>query len=278
MADSQALAVARAAALLAQADGLLIAAGAGMGVDSGLPDFRGTAGFWRAYPALQQAGLAFEDVASPATFARAPRLAWGFYGHRLQLYRDTVPHAGFQVLQRWGEGLSQGAWVFTSNVDGQFQKAGFAPRRLAECHGSIHWLQCTECEALPWPAEALAVDVDEARCHWRGPLPTCPHCGALARPNILMFGDAAWREERTQAQRAALQRALAGMQRPVVVELGAGTAIPSVRHFGQRVLREHGARLVRINPRECSVPGAQDVGLAMGAAAALAALDAALHA
>jgi NAD-dependent SIR2 family protein deacetylase len=36
---------------LRQADGLLITAGAGMDVDSGLPDFRGT-GFWRAYPAL----------------------------------------------------------------------------------------------------------------------------------------------------------------------------------------------------------------------------------
>lgn len=40
------------AALIAQADGLVVAAGAGMGVDSGLPDFRGREGFWRAYPAL----------------------------------------------------------------------------------------------------------------------------------------------------------------------------------------------------------------------------------
>ena len=40
----------RAAALLARADALVIAAVAGMGVDSGLPDFRGPQGFWRAYP------------------------------------------------------------------------------------------------------------------------------------------------------------------------------------------------------------------------------------
>jgi NAD-dependent SIR2 family protein deacetylase len=75
--------IARAAELLAQADGLIVTAGAGMGVDSGLPDFRGTDGFWRAYPALRQAGLAFEEVASPLTFVHEPRLAWGFYGHRL---------------------------------------------------------------------------------------------------------------------------------------------------------------------------------------------------
>jgi hypothetical protein len=67
-----------AAELLSQADGLIIAAGAGMGVDSGLPDFRGNAGFWNGYPAL----------------------AWGFYGHRLQLYRDTAPHPGFSILQQ----------------------------------------------------------------------------------------------------------------------------------------------------------------------------------
>ena len=45
----------RCAELIAQADGLLITAGAGMGVDSGLPDFRGSEGFWGAYPALGRA-------------------------------------------------------------------------------------------------------------------------------------------------------------------------------------------------------------------------------
>lgn len=55
----------RAAQAIAQADAVVVAAGAGMGVDSGLPDFRGTEGFWRAYPALSAAGLRFEEVASP---------------------------------------------------------------------------------------------------------------------------------------------------------------------------------------------------------------------
>lgn len=41
-----------AAELIADADALIIAAGAGMGVDSGLPDFRGNEVFWRAIPPL----------------------------------------------------------------------------------------------------------------------------------------------------------------------------------------------------------------------------------
>lgn len=65
----------RAAELIRDADGLLITAGAGMGVDSGLPDFRGTAGFWQAYPALARSGLRFESIASPHTFRSDPALA-----------------------------------------------------------------------------------------------------------------------------------------------------------------------------------------------------------
>ncbi|HQP37085.1 MAG TPA: Sir2 family NAD-dependent protein deacetylase, partial [Polyangiaceae bacterium] len=71
-----------AAEAIHQADALLITAGAGMGVDSGLPDFRGNQGFWRAYPAYADLGLSFVSLASPGWFQRDPRLAWGFYGHR----------------------------------------------------------------------------------------------------------------------------------------------------------------------------------------------------
>jgi Sir2 family len=67
----------KAAVWLREADGLLITAGAGMGVDSGLPDFRGRDGFWSAYPALRNHGLSFEDMANSARFADVRKLsAW----------------------------------------------------------------------------------------------------------------------------------------------------------------------------------------------------------
>ena len=81
-----AAAVADAAALLRAADGMLIGAGAGMGVDSGLPDFRGDHGFWRAYPPLAAAGIRFVEIANPRSFDTDPALPRGFYGHRLALY------------------------------------------------------------------------------------------------------------------------------------------------------------------------------------------------
>lgn len=263
----------RAAEWLREADGLLIGAGAGMGVDSGLPDFRGTSGFWQAYPALAQARIAFEEIANPEAFRRDPVLAWGFYGHRLALYRSTVPHEGFSILQRIAARLPMGARVFTSNVDGQFQCAGYPAENVCEVHGSIHHLQCAEpcCDAI-WPADDFIPDVDAATCRLRSPVPRCPFCGGLARPNILMFGDWSWRGERSELQRAKLDHWLRGVERLVIVELGAGLAVPTVRWFCE----SFGMPLIRINPAYPEAGSARAVGIPLGAREALAAIEATL--
>src|SRR5690606_9571043 len=115
---------------------------------------------------------------APTAFRKHPRLAWGFYGHRLALYRATQPHEGFSILRRWAERMRHGAFVFTSNVDGQFQKAGFDTARVAECHGSLHVLQCMDaCHDGWWPADALQPEVDTAACELISPMPVCPQCG-----------------------------------------------------------------------------------------------------
>lgn len=256
----------KAARLVAQADGLMITAGAGMGVDSGLPDFRGNRGFWRAYPALGCQKLRFEAMASPRSFTSNPRLAWGFYGHRLQLYRDTVPHPGFRLLLDMAGRLPHGAFVYTSNVDRQFQQAGFDESRIVECHGSIHYLQCMKtCTERIWPADALVVDVDEADCMLRSPLPLCPCCRALARPNVLMFDDWAWLSSRMEAQHFRFDLWHKQVQRMIVIELGAGTDLPTIRRKGEAMR----VPMIRINPTDASVRGAESVGLAMGALEAL---------
>lgn len=264
----------KAAELIAAADGLVIAAGAGMGVDSGLPDFRGNQGFWRAYPALAQARIAFEEIASPDAFARSPQLAWGFYGHRLKLYRDTQPHRGFVLLRQIAARLTKGSFVFTSNVDGQFQRAGFGDGGICEVHGSIHHLQCMQgCGARIMPADELLPEVDEAACLLISPLPRCKACNALLRPNILMFGDWGWLAQRTQSQQRALEVWLRSVSAPVIIEIGAGSHVPTVRWFSESL----GEPLIRINPTEPEIPG-QGVSLAEGGLAALEGIHAALSA
>jgi NAD-dependent SIR2 family protein deacetylase len=266
--------LAHAAGLISQADALVVAAGAGMGVDSGLPDFRGTEGFWRAYPALGREKVDFFSIACPEAFRTQPQRAWGFYGHRLKLYRLTQPHQGFQMLKRWGEKMALGYSVFTSNVDGQFQKAGFELNSIHECHGSIQHLQCMNaCSNAIWPADEFQPEVDAERCWMLNTLPRCPTCGGMARPNILMFNDSDWQEERENKQAARMENWLSTISRPVVVEIGAGTAIPSVRRFSHRIIHEFGGRLVRINPREFTVPTSLDIGLGSGSMQALSEID-----
>lgn len=265
-----------AARAIQKARFLFFTAGAGMGVDSGLPDFRGTEGFWRAYPPFQQLGLQFEQVADPRWFERDPQLAWGFYGHRLNLYRATNPHAGFGILKAWSE--TQPARIFTSNVDGHFQKSGFDEANVCEVHGSLLHLQCVKpCSDAIWEAGETAVEVDETTFRATGELPRCPRCGGLARPNVLMFGDGKWRSNRSDEQLAALDEWASQVEARglTIIEMGAGKAIPTVRRFGESLQRQ-GATLVRINPRESDGPSGT-ISLALGALAGLNSINALLN-
>lgn len=265
----------QAARQIEKADSLLITAGAGMGVDSGLPDFRGAHGFWKAYPGLKAQKLRFEEIASPRYFHSDPELAWGFYGHRLRLYRSTVPHEGFRILLELARSKRRGAFVFTSNVDGHFQKTGFAAEQVIECHGSIHHLQCLQpCQVDIWSAEGVEPVVDDARCRMTSPVPRCPACGEVARPNILMFSDFGWLDSRTALQQSHYEEWRGKARHPVVIELGAGTAIPSVRLFGER----QEAPIIRINPAEEPGEHGGVLGIPLGALAALKALRDALSA
>jgi NAD-dependent SIR2 family protein deacetylase len=236
----------RVAELISKAEALIFTAGAGMGVDSGLPDFRGDRGFWKAYPALK--GHSFADMANPRWFLTQPDRAWGFYGHRLNLYRQTQPHEGFSLMLKWAKETPY--FIYTSNVDGAFQRAGFDDRSIVECHGSIHYLQTLDGSGAPRSADPFTIQVDEEHLRAHEPLPRDDQ-GALLRPNILMFGDWGWDHQRTQDQENRFDRFLTSVQldRVVVIEVGAGTAIPSVRMMGSS-LSAQGASLVRINPRE----------------------------
>jgi len=102
-------------------------------------------------------------------------------------------------------------------------------------------------------------------------LPRCPDCGHLARPNFLLFDDGQWVETRSSAQWERLRIWLRAVQRPVVIELGAGTAVPSVRMFAESIR----GPLIRINLDEAEVAG-EGVGLRGTALELLSAIDAAL--
>jgi NAD-dependent SIR2 family protein deacetylase len=263
----------RAAQLINEAEVFVITAGAGMGVDSGLPDFRGDHGFWQAYPPYARLGISFVDMANPEHFDSDPALGWGFYGHRTNLYRDTIPHEGFHIIKRWIKQNGADYFVFTSNIDGQFQKAGFDEDHIVEVHGSIHWLQCQgPCCGEIWENyETITVDMENMRAKR---YPRCSYCDEVARPNILMFGDSAWISDRKNEQMIRFRnfRKLHQGKRMLVIEMGAGKAIPTIRSISEELGNESGVSVIRINPREPEIK-APHISVSCGALEGLQKID-----
>ncbi|EAA5259357.1 Sir2 family transcriptional regulator [Salmonella enterica subsp. enterica] len=261
----------RAAQLIYSAEALLVTAGAGMGVDSGLPDFRGKNGFYTAYPQFRLSGRDFRNVASPFFFTEHPRQAWGFYTHRFHLYRNATPHSGYKIIADWL--AVKNGFVFTTNVDGHFLKAGCDENSVIEYHGSINHLQCFHhCTDAVFKLDTLNLTVNPADLSATGDLPVCPVCGGMARPNILMFNDTQWNETRTNAQ---MQRYIDWQEKSkgkklVVLEIGAGSAIPSAR------IQLPDFPRIRINPFECDEPSS-GVAIRSGAAVALTEINRHLH-
>lgn len=150
----------RAAAAVRSADALVICAGAGMGVDSGLADFRGPEASGARI--RRSAGSGSSSTTSPIRGGSSPPRSRGaFTRHRLDLYHATTPHAGFALLQRRAARATAGAFVFTSNVDVRIQRADFHEANVEACHRSISHLQCVKgCDLPPWSAAETAVSVD----------------------------------------------------------------------------------------------------------------------
>ena len=83
-------------------------------------------------------------------------------------------------------------------------------------------------------------------------IPYCHHCQKVARPNILMFGDYSWVSRRTAIQEENFDDFIQANanNKLVIIEIGAGTAVPTIRNLSQRLGSKQLATVIRINPRE----------------------------
>lgn len=261
-----------AAEAIRHAESILITAGSGMSASSGLPTFRDAGGFWNKYSLFKELQLDFISLANPKWFRLNPKLAWLFYGHRFNLYKQTKPHAGFDILKRWGQQKNNNFFIFTSNVDGHFQKSGFHECKIHECHGSINFFQClNNCDIIFKAEEDLKIEIEKLQI--REPLPSCKVCGNLCRPNILMFGDYEFNNARAADQSDRLDEWISkqDLKKTVVIEIGAGSMISSVRNFSE-LIAKNGASLIRINPEEPETP-ARGISIRMKALEALTEID-----
>lgn len=223
--------------ILNSSDALLIVAGAGMGIDSGLPDYRGPNGLWNTWHPARELNMTYEQLSTHENFLENPELAWGFQTYLTRLYHELDPHQGYyNLLNIAQEIFNENYFVITSNVDSQFLKSGFDSEKLYEVHGTKRLWQCIDKKCnknhFPWDMnvnELPAIDPETLLAI--KPLPKCKHCGSLARPNVSFFGDFIFNEKLTKVQSEKLFNWLEKNKgkKLVIIEMGCGISVHSIR-------------------------------------------------
>ena len=155
-----------AARLLKSAVKVAVLTGAGVSAESGIPTFRSNGGFWRHHR--------FEDLATPAGFARDPKFVWTWYEERRRAIAQAKPNPGHQALAAL-EKQKPGFTLITQNVDGLHDLAG--SKNVIKLHGDIWNVRCLKCGEE-------RVDRTELN-----DLPPYCRCGGMLRPGVVWFGE-----------------------------------------------------------------------------------------
>jgi NAD-dependent deacetylase len=239
----------RLAEQIKAAERLTILTGAGVSAASGVPTFRGPEGLWRRYRP--------EDLATPEAFARDPQLVWEWYAWRRETIGACQPNAAHDVIARWSR--TRGALALTQNVDDLHVRAG--TKGLVRLHGSIWELSCwSRCAngSTAWRDERVPLpDLP----------PRCPHCGGLARPAVVWFGESLGVDDVNAAVAATACNVFLTVGTSAVVYPAAGLVHQA---------KYQGAFTAEINMEETPASSLVDVSLAGPAELILPALDAAL--
>jgi NAD-dependent deacetylase len=165
------MAVARLAKLIREHQPCVVLTGAGVSTESRIPDFRSPTGIWARYDPVEYATI--------EAFHRDPVKVWDFYARRLDVLVHAEPNAAHHALAA----LERGGWVgaiVTQNIDTLHERAG--SRTVIEVHGSIRTSSCLSCHTRV-PLADVVRQLEEA------PVPLCPTCGNVLKPDVVMFGE-----------------------------------------------------------------------------------------
>lgn len=204
--------------------------GAGISVDSGIPDFRSPGGLWDRFDPMEYATI--------DAFVAHPERVWLMVQEFDRLLQQARPNPGHLALARLEQhGLIDG--LVTQNVDNLHQLAG--SKTVVEFHGNGSRLRCPGCDGL----------TEAARARELGMPPRCPGCGAVLKPDVVFFGEMIPEE--------AMKRSME-LLRDCKVMLVVGTsATVAPASLIPMVAKQHGAFLVEFNLGPTEVTAACDV-------------------
>jgi NAD-dependent deacetylase len=217
---------------LRSAYSVAVLTGSGISAESGVPTFRDAqTGLWARYDPM--------ELATPEAFTRDPRLVWEWYAWRRKLVEGASPNPGHEALAELERRVPEFA-LMTQNVDGLHRRAG--SQRVIELHGNIMLSKCSR--------EGVVV---ESRTDDPEVPPTCSHCGALLRPDVVWFGEMLPREAFEEALMAARNCDL-------FFAIGTSSLVQPAASLPFEALRG-GVSVVEVNPDETPLTRHVEYGL-----------------
>ncbi len=261
----------QAASMIQDAEYVLLGAGAGMSAAAGA-QYGGQ--FFRKHfgEFIRKYGSSYMKDMYSAGFYPFPdeESKWGYWSKQALLAGidlDVTP------LHRRLLGMLQGKKIFllTTNVDGQFARAGLPEEQIFATQGSYGYIQCKKgCHPKIYPASEMFRRMDQARNDCRIPsalVPKCPVCGGPMEMNLRSDSNFVQDENWEKAESRFSDFLLSCIhQNTVLLELGVGFNTPTIIRFPfEQMVREHkNIRLIRLNLTEAIVPqsfGGRAVGI-----------------
>ena len=161
--------------IIESSSSIVFLGGAGVSTESGIPDFRSRDGLYRKTD-KKFSRYRPEYLLSDQCLHREPEVFFSYFRKNLDS-RNVEPNTAHRVLAEMEKaGKLEG--IVTQNIDGLHQKAG--SRNVQEIHGSALRSRCVSCRREFGPD--FIFENEE-------PVPRCPVCGKMVRPEVTLYGE-----------------------------------------------------------------------------------------
>jgi NAD-dependent SIR2 family protein deacetylase len=241
--------------LIEDAVAILIGAGAGLSAAAGLL-YTDVSTFRSWFPGYHERyGLTYIYEAAFFNFPTVEEY-YAYWARHITAIRFNFP-AGQPYLDLYAIMKERNYFVLTTNVDGQFAKAGFEPRRICTPQGDYGFFQCSKpCSDELYPNEQMILAMqgnmtDGAFAIRSIDIPTCRRCNSLLVPNIrkdTRFIEAPWMENYQNLDKFLEQ----AKGKILLLELGVGFNTPTIIRypFERMSANQENTKLIRVNRDE----------------------------